>query len=222
LTSTLCTSQNIIWYYPPDGEPTGITPESLVEDQTEIQLRGGKIVLTTHSEIGICICVPGARMVLMTDIVDHFHVLPDGVSVGTFKFNNSYMQGSGRMILFPGTSLMNVEFASLRIGSGVDAYFNFNAQPQPQPHSKSQPQPRSQSQPQPRSVQLDKKYRGVHLLKLKRNGHGFIRPPGRPPSMYPFWCSSQGDYFGYFYANGDPYFHSKEAEVDESTRGSTQ
>jgi hypothetical protein len=144
--------QKVIWSFWPEG-PVANNPEELVDELT-LLLSGGTPTISTDKDIGLNISTPGEKMLVSSTDVE-FHETPWGTSVGTFFKTGSFIQASGRIVLFPGIRIMNVEFDTLFMSSYItgDVDFNFNVDFKPQSAPKQPQSAPKQPQSAPKKPQ---------------------------------------------------------------------
>ena len=196
-------------------------------DELTLMLSGGKPTVPTDKDLGFVISTPGEKILLTRKDVE-LHETLWGTSVGTFFKSGSFIKASGRIVLFPGTRIMNVEFDTLWMSSDIDGddEFNFDVKPQAQKPKLPPKQPQSApkqpqsapeqpqsapKQPQTASGDLVKKFRGKTISSLHKvttvHGVQFNRPRGKEPTSFhpaPMWSTSKGDWYGWFDSSGKP------------------
>jgi hypothetical protein len=236
----------MIYSYGAEGHVAN-KPDDLVGDELALLLSGGKLTISTDKDIGVVISTPGEK-ILISSTDGEFHQTPWG-TVAPFSKTGSFIQASGRIVLFPGTRLMNVEFDTLWMSSDIDGdvEFNFNVEiktekpaqkrkPAQKPVQKPASQPAQKPASQPASTgELVKKYRGKPIPKLAKDttAHGvqFNRPKGNAPTKFhpaPMWSFSKGDWYGWFYPDGKPAYKPRTARArkdlgkDEEPAGGTK
>ena len=162
----------MIYSYGPKGCVVN-EPDTLSSNKSFIMLCGGKLVISTQYEFGVVISTSGEKMQILPQDCDDFHETSWGTYLGIFSKTGSLIEASGRIVLFHGTSVMNVEFDNLWMSSDIpdDVDFNFNIK-KPQAHPPKQSQAKTAS-----SGDQVKKHRCVPTPHLNLGS----RPRGRAP-----------------------------------------